>query len=244
MYKWEPYQKLTGWLLERAGVRRIAVDGVFEALGVEGHKIPADFEMAQEYRRIIEWFLHPQGNKSAEAAYAGSILMSACDSSDIPSLIKLLDAPNGWIRIDSARTLMYLNAQEARANNYTLKNAKDDLDYGVDGDFRRFKDIQSIKAVNGTPELPGFGYDEISDLSPRHKEAWIRLLGGLKSEVAVPVLVDYLNNARNANEIQYAAAQALYEIGNAEAMRALQKAEQNHPIGVVKVLAREAVWAK
>lgn len=64
----------------------------------------------------------------------------------------------------------------------------------------------------------------------------------MKAEHAVPLLIQYLNNERNANEIKYAAALALSEIASIEALLALKHAEANHPVVVVQTVAREALW--
>jgi len=57
----------------------------------------------------------------------------------------------------------------------------------------------------------------------------------------IPILVRYLNNDRNAIEIQHAAAHALKHLASPEAMEAIQRAETSHPLHNVRLVAREAL---
>ncbi len=241
----EAHQQMTGYLLEKAGVRKEAMNAALESLKVPGRKVSADFEHRDIFLKLAGQNLTP--DTVGRGPYAGPLMICAAEESDIPTLISLQNSPLGWIRIDSSRALLYLNAQEAIAPTIKLlEEAKDDLDYGVDGDYRRLSAVYTRKynlPYDKTEKLKGNGYDEINDPSPRFKDAWIRMLGGLKAKEAVPVLIKYLNNERNAMEIAYAAANALAEIGTPEALEALRKADVDHPVSTVRTVAREALWA-
>lgn len=242
----EANQEMTGYLLERAGARREAMNAVYQALKIPGYKVSADFEHRDIFLKLMTQNLY--GSEAFKGPYAGPVMISCADASDIPELVKLLDHETGWIRIDASRALLYLNAQEAIDPAIELlTKAPDDLDYGVDGDYTRLSSIYSRQiqmTIDKTKLKPGHGYDEINDPAPRFKEGWIRMLGGLKAERAVPILIDCLNNERNALEIMFAAANALAEISSPAALEALAKADVDHPVSTVRTVAREALWAK
>ena len=60
----------------------------------------------------------------------------------------------------------------------------------------------------------------------------------------MPLLVRLLENEKNTLEVQHAAAQALEDISDADALAALRRAEHGHPYHSVRVVAREALWRK
>ncbi|MCU0857483.1 MAG: HEAT repeat domain-containing protein [Pontiellaceae bacterium] len=235
VYSKEPWAMIFGYLLETAGVRRQAADAAFAALGISGRSLPDHFLFKDEF--MHEALKNLDSGNSRHAPYAGLILLCTAQKSDIPDLIRLLDHPDGWIKIDAAKTLMLLDTQEAVAPLITrLNETQDDAGYGYGMDFKRFK----FNRID-EKKLPGEGYDEYSDPSPRFKEAWLRALGHLKAPEALPVLINYLNNDRNALEIQASAALALDDLGTPAALDALQLAEAGHPVHVVQLIAREAL---
>ncbi len=237
VYELEPYQMFAGYLLEKCDRRQAAVDAAFEALNMGNRKIDRSLPEANDILKLASDNINSK--KSTDMPFVGTILMScARDKADIPLLIELLKHDNGWIKIDAAKTLMFLEAKPAiPALKNLLATAKDDADYGYDMDFRRFRHNN----VKGN-KLPGEGYDEYNDPSPRFKEAFIMTLGGLKVKSADSLLIKYLNNGRNVMEIQYAAACALYQIATPKALEALRIAEAHHPFESVRQVAREAVW--
>ena len=236
MYEEEPWAMLYGYILEQAGVREQAVDAAFTALGVSGRDLPESFELKSDFMKLMQRNL--KKHVSARPPFAGLLLMLAADTKDISDLLPLLDHDAGWIKIDVARALMVLEATEAvEPLIQALESAQDDADFGYGMDFRRFGSNYRIQE-----RLPGAGYDEFNDPSPRYKEAYVRALGRLGGNKAVPILIDYLNNDRNALEIQVAAEIALDEVGTPAALKALKTAEANHPVAVVQVMAREALW--
>jgi HEAT repeat protein len=238
VYSEEPWAMVVGYILDQAGVRKQAVDAAFTALGIDGRELRSSFRLKDAFMKQARKNLAKL--KSQHAPYAGEMLIACAQAEDIPDLLSLLPHESGWIRIEVAKALALLNAREAVVPLINLlENAKDDADYGYAMDFRRFTKTR----VNGfSGRLPGNGYDELNDPSPRFKEAYIRALGILKDPAAVPVLTRYLNNDRNALEIQHAAALALGDIATPPALDALKKAEAEHPVAVVKIVAREALW--
>ncbi len=237
VYTEEPWAVIVSYLLEQAGVRQQVADASFAALGISGRALPDSFDLKDAF--MLQAGRNLQKLSSSDAPFAGLFLMCSARQNDIPDLIRLLDHSSGWIRIDAARTLMFLGAEQAVGPLIqALESAKDDADYGCGMDFRRF----NANYVKGQKKLPGAGYDEYNDPSPRYKEAFLRALGGLKAQNAVPVLTRMLNNDRNALEIQMAAELALDEIGTPAALAALKTAELAHPVAFVKIMAREALW--
>lgn len=238
VYTEEPWAMLIGYLLDQARVRQQAVDASFAALKTGNRTVPDSFALKNKFMKLASRNLGEI--KVNYSPYAGEILLACAQSGDVPLLLELLAHPNGWIRMEAAEALMRLDAQEAVAPMITLlEQAQDDADYGYGMVFSRLIRTR-VKWPKGAPREDG--YDELNDPSPRFKQGYIRALGGLKAESAVPVLVRYLNNERNANEIQYAAAQALGEIASPAALDALREAEVHHPVQVVQVTAREALW--
>jgi HEAT repeat protein len=229
-YEIEPWQMLTAYLLERASMRNTAVNAVFSVLG-QPREVDTRVPYSDLLRALASHDFDPKMMRFAP--YAGGMLTSLCRSEDdIPLLIPLLNHSNGWIKINTAKALMFLNAREAVDPIMTrLANARDDAEYGYSADFHRFYDLEK-----------GDGYDEYNDPCPRYKEAFIRVLGRLGATNAIPLLHTYLTNANNVLEIQYAAAQALYELDTPEALSILKKAESNHPYHSIRLAAREALW--
>jgi len=238
VYEEEPWSMIFGWLLDQADVREEVVEASFTALGSRRHKLSRSFDLKHEFLQQAERNLDQ--DMSRYTPYADLFLVSTAREKDITSLIKLLEHPSGWVKISAARILMLLNAEKAVTPLIReLETADDDADYGYDMNFSRFKN----NFVNET-KLPGAGYDEYNDPSPRFKEAYLRALGRIASTNAEPVLIEYMNNDRNALEIQYAAALALDDLGTPGALEALKEAEASHPVAVVQIAAREALWRR
>jgi len=230
VYEIEPWQVLTAYLLEKAGLRQATVDAAFTVLGQEGSQ-QAPLPCSTQLLMLASHDLNPKSHRFAP--YAGGMLATVCRSEkDIPVLISLLEHQNGWIQINAAKALMFMEANEAvEPVMQLLTKAKDDADYGYSADFFRFYDLSK-----------GDGYDEYNDPCPRYKEAFVRLLGRLKATNAVPLLELYLTNERNVVEIQYAAAQALSELASPTALTALSGAEKSHAFHSIRLVAREALW--
>jgi len=235
IYDVEPYQVMSAWLLEKAGLRRAAVDATFQALG-ENRKVDPSVSCGKTLVKLAAHNLE-KGSTSAPV-HAGNILAALCrDKEDVPLLINLLNHPNGWIRINVAKALMFLEAKEAIAPlRSVLEKAPDDASFGFCGAWL----FSSKNNPFGNPQ----GQDEFNDPCPRWKVAFIRALGKLSSSESVPLLVKMLESEKNTLEVQHAAAQALEDISDAAALAALRRAEHSHPYHSVRVVAREALWRK
>lgn len=235
LYEVEPYQTMAAWLLEKAGLRRAAVEATFQALGEPRQVDPALACGAT----LVKLAAHNLEKGSARApVYAGNILAALCrDKEDVPLLINLLNHSNGWIRINAAKALIFLEAKEAVAPlRSALEKAPDDASFGFCGAW--------LYSAKNNPYGNPQGQDEFNDPCPRWKVAFIRALGKLSDSTSVPLLVKMLENEKNTLEVQHAAAQALEDISDGAALAALRKAQQGHPYHSVRVVAREALWRK
>lgn len=165
------------------------------------------------------------------APNAAKILTALCRApADIPALIRLLNHENHWVRINAAKTLMFIGAREAADEIAArLEASNPEADYGY------FNEVYFARAQ---------GWDELSDPTPRYREAFIMALGKMGAVAHVPLLVEALFEEKNALEIQYRAANALDKMDGDEAVAALQRAEYEHPYHSVRMVAREALWKR
>jgi hypothetical protein len=177
--------------------------------------------------------------------FAAKIIRCACRAKeDIPLVVKLLGHKSHWVRISAAKTLMSMNARSAAgAIRDLLEAAKDDADFGYFGNYGR-ADWKPLLRAYGRHSSWYIGHDEFNDPTPRYKEAFLRALGRLGDDKCADVLARYLGNQRNAMEIQYAAANALAELGTKSALAALKRAEASHPFHNVRLVAREALYQR
>jgi len=177
--------------------------------------------------------------------FAVKVILCACRAKeDIPLVVKLLSHKSHWVRISAAKTLMSMNARSAAgAIRGLLEAAKDDADFGYFGNYGR-ADWKPLLREYGRHSSWYIGHDEFNDPTPRYKEAFLRALGRLGDDKCAAVLAKYLDNQRNAMEIQYAAANALAELGGASALAALKRAEASHPFHNVRLVAREALYQR
>lgn len=165
-----------------------------------------------------------------DPAHASKLVVTLCrDPGDLSRLIALLDHPNHWVRINAAKTLMFIGAPEAAAAmGERLEASQPEAEFGY--------------------HPPNFstakGQDEFNDPSPRYREAFIAALGRLGATEYLPLLEKLLVDDRNALEIQHAAARALDELGTPGAMAMLRTAEAQHPYHTVRMVAREALWKR
>ena len=164
-----------------------------------------------------------------DPAYASNIIASLCrDPEDVPRLIALLDHANHWVRINAAKTLVFIEAPEAvEAIGERLRASKPEAEYGF------FNEPYFSIAQ---------GQDEFDDHTPRYREAFIVALGQLGATSYVPLLERLLFDERNALEIQHAAARALDSMNTGDAVDLLKRVERAHPYHSVRMVAREALW--
>ena len=223
LYQPEAYHLVTSCLLERAGLLAPALDAAFIALG-RSRKAPAVAEanvlatlakrMASDEPYVVIWLL--------------AFSRSAADAAD---LIALLEHPNGWVRINAAKALMFMHHRPAAGPVARLLAAsKPEADHGYFGKFM-FKTGKQ-------------GQAEYDDPSPRWREAMVRALGRLGGPEHAKLLIKLLNDERSVLDIRHAAAMALDELGSGEALAALKAAAMAHPFYSVQLVAREALWRR
>ena len=147
-----------------------------------------------------------------------------CTSSeDLPRLTALLDHPEGYVRINAAKTLALIGDRQAIGPlAERLRAAQPEADYGYS---LVFKD------------------EEYNDPAPRWREALIRALGRLRADEQTDLIIGILNDERSVLEIRRAAADALADLRNPAAIAALEQAAQHHSFASIRHVARDA-WRR
>ena len=229
----EAYQLITAHLLEKVGLRQAAADAVFNALGAEEKNWDnAEHDDVENTIHALAVRLSKDGQYAVDKPYmeATNWLPAFCrDSKDIPVLIAFLEHDSGWVRINAAKALMFMNAREAIEPLFRLLSASaPEATYGYFGKHINYETVQ--------------GQDEYDDPVPRWREAFIRALGRLGATDSAPLLGTILNDARNAVGIQYAAALALMELDTPEARDLLLEIVHTHPYHSIRLVAQEALW--
>jgi HEAT repeat protein len=220
LYEEEAYQHIMAYLLEKVGMRQTAVDAAFTAFAQPlGQSSPALENAAKD--RIIHLLA---GKMNSDSPFAAPWLPAFCTREDIPRLLPLLKHTNGWVRINAAKALMFLEDTRAIAPiSHILETAPPEQAWGFAGALEQA---------------------EYHDPPPRWREAYIRALGRLHASQADELLADIVADSRNVVEIQFAAAIALDELGTSASLSALQAAETSHPFHSVRLVAREALWRR
>ena len=229
IYDWQAFQEICIYLLDRAGLRKEICEIAFQALGFDSSPT-FHFSLPEQTRSQL---LAQAKQSPGGSSFAATWMSALCrDRSQLPRLIKCLQHDNGWVRINAAKTLMFMKEKSAVSRiEALLKNSKTEADYGYFGDFL-FK--------NGGK----YGQDEYKAPSPCWREAFTRALGELGSAEQVPLLIGMLTDDRNVLEVQYSAALSLDKIGNPTAIAALKTAAAHHPFHSIRLLAREALWKR
>jgi HEAT repeat protein len=143
---------------------------------------------------------------------------------DLTRLLPLLQHTNGWVRINAAKTIAWLGDDRAIAPlAETLAAAKSEGDYGWS---RIWKE------------------EEFNDPCPRWREALLRALGLMKATQHIGLITKILNDEGSVLEVRHAAAEALVDIGNHEALAVLRRTATAHPFGTVRQVARDALRAR
>ncbi|MHC4176331.1 MAG: HzsA-related protein, partial [Planctomycetota bacterium] len=143
---------------------------------------------------------------------------------DLPRLLALLQHPEGWVRINAAKTIAWLGdpaAIEPLAG--ILSEAKAEADFGYNGTFKN---------------------EEYNDPAPRWREALLRALGQLGADQHTELIVRILQDERSVVEVRQAAAEALADLGNRRALAALRRAAHSHSFRCVRHIARDALWTR
>ncbi|MHC4155725.1 MAG: HEAT repeat domain-containing protein, partial [Planctomycetota bacterium] len=228
LYEPEAFEAVTAYLLERAGLRRVAIDTAFKAahepLGfwVEGKYYdapPVETLTTEQALAVLTEAVYQ------DVPFFARWFPALCrEGEDVPRLIALLAHENGWIRINAAKALMFMGEERGiEPIARILAESKPEAEYGFSGVLE---------------------HAEYADPTPRWREAYVRALGRLGTEQHAPLLIDILEDARNVIDVQYAAAVALDELGTAEALAALKRADAEHPFHTVRLVAREALWRR
>ncbi|MFO7902266.1 MAG: HEAT repeat domain-containing protein [Pirellulaceae bacterium] len=145
------------------------------------------------------------------------------DPADVPRLLALLEHDEGWVRLNAAKAIAWL------------------------GDRRAIEPVARILAE--TPPEAEFGYsgtfkdEEYADPAPRWREGLIRALGLLEAHEHTGLIVDVLDDERSVLEVRRAAADALVDLGNDQALAALRRAASEHPFFSIRHVARDGLRA-
>jgi len=222
-YEIEADQLITAFLLERAGLRQTVCGVAFASAArpdewVQQKKDSFEPEGLSENEVLHELSIRLRG----DVPYMAAWLPAFCSESDISRLTGLLEHPNGWIRINAAKALMFLDAKSAIEPMADLLAASHpEAEYGYSGALE---------------------HAEYNDPAPRWRESLVRGLGRLGAGDHDALLIEILGDHRNVLDIQYAAALALEELATPDAWAALERAEAAHPFHSIRLVAREALW--
>ncbi|MBM3892749.1 MAG: HEAT repeat domain-containing protein, partial [Verrucomicrobia bacterium] len=225
LYQPEAGHLLTRHLMEAAGLRQEAAEQAFERLG-QPRRVPRNADTP--VRDVSEG----QTGMSAPLVWPkfdvrriSPWLPCVCtEREDLPRLLPLLQHTNGWVRINAAKAIAWLGDPRAIAPvAEILANAKAEADYGWS---KTWKD------------------EEFNDPCPRWREALLRALGLLKATQHVGLITKILDDERSVLEVRHAAAEALADIANDEAMAVLRRTATAHPYGTVRQVARDALLAR
>ncbi|UCE50577.1 MAG: HEAT repeat domain-containing protein [Phycisphaerales bacterium] len=194
---------------------------LLELSGLRQQACEHAFDLLGQPRRAPK----PQQARQWPEFYPGRMatwLPAVCaDKDDLSRLIALLSHEDGWVRLNAAKTLAWIGDKRAIEPIATiLAKAKSEADYGYSGTFKD---------------------EEYADPAPRWREGLIRALGLLGAHDHTGLIVRILEDEGSVMEIRHAAAQALTDLGNPMALRALQRASQYHPFHSTRVFARDAL---
>ena len=226
LYEPEAHQLVAAYLFERAGMRAVACEAIFKVLGCD----------------VDQGLLASEGGGALVALasvspgdipFAATWIPSVCVTQDtVPRLVTLLGHENGWVRINAAKALMFMNARDAAGPiGRLLADSRAEGEYGYFGEYL---------FTNMTKQ----GQAEYNDKPPRWRQAYARALGRLGAKAYVPLLKGILFDDKNVLEVQQAALFALDELGTAEAIEAMVRAEAQHPFHSMRLFAREFLWRR
>ncbi len=209
LYQPEVAHLLTRHLMEQAGMRQEAVEQAMLVLA-QPRRVGAVEEMSWprfDARRVSSW------------------LPAVCtERADVSRLLRLLAHPNGWVRINAAKTLAWIGDRSvAEPLAQMLARAKSEADYGYS---------------------PLFKDEEYDDPCPRWRESLVRAVGLLGGPEQTPLLARVLNDERSVLEVRHAAAEALADLGSPAALDALRHAAVEHSFLSVRNVARDALWTR
>ncbi|MEE8451893.1 MAG: HEAT repeat domain-containing protein [Thermoguttaceae bacterium] len=226
LYEPEAFELVTAYLLDRAGTRQAACDAAFRAAAVSETWLRQKRDTTIEPGMSLDETLDRLAMKVyGDVPYVGPWLPALCrEPGDVPRLIGLLEHDCGWLRINGAKALMFMGAQEAVEPMARLLEASHaEAEYGFSGALE---------------------HAEYNSPAPRSREALIRGLGRLGATQYDSLLIRLMQDERNVVDIQHAAALALDELDTPAAVDALARAEADHPLHSIRMVAREAIWRR
>ncbi len=217
-YDIEAAQLVTAYLLEKAGTRQKVCDIAFDAVQHLDRKGPA---ITGQEKTIEETLAKLALRMYGDVPDIATWLPAFCRADDVERLIGLLEHDDGWIRINTAKALMFIGDRRAiEPLAKLLSESKTEAEWGYSGALE---------------------HAEYNDPAPRWREAYIRAIGRLGAKKYDRLLVSILEDRRNVMDIHHAAAIALDELGTPLALQALKRADRNHPFHSVRLVAREAL---
>ncbi|MDR3233075.1 MAG: HEAT repeat domain-containing protein [Planctomycetaceae bacterium] len=169
-------------------------------------------------------------NLPTDTSFCSNVAATLCRNSKyIDRLVPLLEHPNHWVRINIAKTLLFIGDKRA------VKPMRDMLAASKrEADFGEFAPPPFI--------LSKQGQGEFNDLTPRYREALIMCLGNFRDNESVPLLINILNDENNSLGIRHRSALALDKIATPQALKSLQQAERDNPFHSIRTTCREALW--
>ncbi len=224
-YEVEADQLLMSWLLEKCQKRQAVCDTAFRSARHPEKWLQQSQNKFEPEELSVQQLLDKLSiGLMGDVPYMAAWLPAFCSRADVPRLLKTLEHENGWMRINAAKTLMFLDVKEAiEPIAKLLRESHPEAMYGYSGALE---------------------HAEYNDPAPRWREAYIRALGRLGAENHASLLADILEDDRNVLDIQYAAALALDELDTPEAVTTLRRAESDQPFHSVRMIAREALWRR
>jgi len=179
------------------------------------------FELLGQPRRVakptdlLQWSQFP-------AYRIASWLPCVCtEKEDLPRLLALLNHEEGWVRLNAAKAIAWLGDRRAiEPVAKILAAAKAEADFGYSGTFKD---------------------EEYNDPAPRWREGLLRALGLLGAHEHTEMIVRILNDERSVLGVRHAAAEALADLGNEQALAALRTAATDHAFYSVRHIARDAL---
>ena len=207
LYQPEVGHLLTRHLLAAAGLRQEAAEQAFVRLGQPRRAANPESALvwpAFKAQRISPW------------------LPCVCtEREDLPRLLALLQHTNGWVRLNAAKALAWLD--DPRAVDplaATLAASRSEASYGWSTTWKQ---------------------EEFNDPCPRWREGLLRALGLLQATQHVGLIAKILNDEEAVLDVRHAAAEALADIGSEAALAVLRHTASTHPFGTVRQVARDAL---
>jgi len=157
-----------------------------------------------------------------DARRISSWLPAVCtDREDVPRLVALLEHEDGWVRINAAKALGWIGDRRSIGPiTKVLAAAKAEAEFGYSGVFKD---------------------EEYNDPAPRWREALVRALGQLQAHDQTQQIIDILDDEQSVLDVRHAAAEALADLDNASARKALAATAKSHSFHSVRNIAADAI---